>query len=121
MDDVNGPAMMMMTKWANTPEENTAFGNGVPGRGMEEAMFHHRCYPKTVLLVRPGVDKVGVEGTEGMVAEDLVEAFRIEPSGRTEKHRPLEQIWCLKNPFCIVSLGIQEIRFQVPETGTRYI
>lgn len=89
MDEVNG---MMTTKWASTPEENTAFGNETPGRGTEEAMFHHHCYPQTVLLVRPGVDTVGVEGIEDMVAEDVVEGFRIEPSRQPEKHRPLDQI-----------------------------
>lgn len=118
MDEVNG---LMMTNWVGTQEVNTAFGNETPGRGTEEAMLHHHCNPQTVLLVRPGVDKVGVEGTEDMVAEDVVEGFRIEPSREAEKHRPLDQIWCLKNPSCIVSLSIQEIRFPVPETRTRYI
>jgi hypothetical protein len=88
---------------------------------MEVALFHHHYYPKTVLLVRPGVDKVGVEGTEGMVAEDVVEGFRIVPNRQAEKHRPLDQIWCLKNPSCIVSLGVQDISFPVPETRTHYV
>jgi hypothetical protein len=112
---------MMMTKWASTPEENAAFGNETPGRGMEEAKFHHHhCYPKTA-LVHPGVDKVGVEETEGMVAEDVGEAYHIELSRLAEEHRPLGQIWCLEKPSCIVLLSSQEVRFPIPETKTHYI
>jgi hypothetical protein len=55
------------------------------------------------------VDKVGVEEIEGMVAEVVVGAFHIELSTEAEKHRPLNQIWCLENPSCIVSQSIQEI------------
>jgi hypothetical protein len=55
------------------------------------------------------VDRVAVEGTEGMVAGDEVGAFHTELSIQAEKHRPLEQVSFLENPSCIVSQSIREI------------
>jgi hypothetical protein len=59
------------------------------------------------------VDRVAVEGTEGMVAGDEVGAFHTELSIQVEKHRPLEQVSFPENPSCIVS---QRIREMIPYT-----
>lgn len=94
----------MKTQRASSPEGNTAFGNGAPRHCTEGEMFHSHC-----CLVHPGVDRVAVEGTEGMVAGDEVGAFHTELSIQAEKHRPLEQVSFLENPSCIVSQSIREI------------
>jgi hypothetical protein len=107
MSEVNGKAMTM-TKSTSTPEKNLAFGNEILGCDMVEAMLLHHCYLQ-VALVHPGVDKVGVEETGGMVAEDVgeeVEACHNELNTRAEEHRPLNHNRCLENPSCIVLLGI---------------
>jgi hypothetical protein len=98
---------------ASSPGGNAACGNAAPGHCKEEGTFHHHC-----CLVLPGADRVAVEGTEGMVAEHVVEAFRTELSTQAEKHRPLELVWFPENPSCIVPQSIREIK---TETRKRYI
>jgi hypothetical protein len=94
------------TKSTSVAQRNLAVGTEILGCHKVEATLLHRCYPK-VALVHPGVDKVGAEGTGGMVAEDVwgEEACHNEPNAKGEQHCPPSQVWCLKNPSCIVLLG----------------
>lgn len=112
MDAVDGQAVKMMLA---SPGEDLAFGIETPGRGTAVTSFRHNRHPN-VALVRPGVDKVGVEETEGTAAEDVWEVAesRIELNVSAEQHRPLDQIWCPENPCCIVSLRIQVVKCTRP-------
>jgi hypothetical protein len=112
MDAANGKAMTMMLP---SLDENLAFGNETLGCGKVVAIFHHHCHPN-VPPVHPGVGKVGAEETEGMAAE--VEECHIELNVSAVQHRPLDQIWCLENPSCIVTLRIPVIKCTKPERKT---
>jgi len=113
-----------MTESVRILAQNLVCGNETLGCDTVEAMFLHRCCPNAA-PVHQGVDKAVVEETEDTVAEGVgegAEACHIELNTEVGEHHPMDQIWCLENPSCIVLLKSQAMRFTKPERKqTHYI